>query len=61
MGHPATEKSWWWVVGDDYRLVTQPASGEKVVQSADYPVLLAAPPTLRSLYVVTQADARPQR
>ncbi len=62
VGHPRTEKSWWWVVGDDYRLVTRPGPGEKEFASAQYPVLLAVPPTVRTLYVVTaQGDTRHTR
>ena len=51
VGHPRSEKSWWWVIDDDYRLVTRLAPGEREVARADYPVLLALPPSVGTVYV----------
>ncbi len=60
IGHPPSEKSWWWVIRDDYRVVSRPSPDEQAVDRADYPVLLAVPPRIGSVYLVA-ASPSPSR
>lgn len=57
VGHPESEKSWWWVVDDEYVVSMHPLAGYEPYSAASYATWL--PPGRASVVVSKRSDSTP--